>query len=750
MSTFNGIVEEFPFIRIDYFRKIPDKPAPLACFLSHVHSDHLQGLESFRSPFIYCSAVTRELLLRIEKYPHRMNFTKGILESRKQHYGHLAKLLRPIPLNTPTDIELTPRQRIRVTLLDANHCAGAVMFLIEGDGKSILYTGDIRAESWWVSKLVRHPVLIPYTCGLKRLDTIYLDTTFAIKSHIYRTFPSKAEGIRELLEKVQHYSDDTIFYLRAWTFGYEDVWLALSAALNSKVHVDRYQLGLYQSLSSRSHTTSGLDDALFLCGFQLGNKFIPGCLTADEGARIHSCEPGAFCSTMVSGNAVFITPIVTRAGDGSEVPELGAGGGKGDLYQSHELQLPDESTVQQLEKLCLEQIEDSQVLSQTKEALVSAFKSKNKTLSLDQYGLKDDSDISLRELVAIISSGQKDRTEVSDGNGSAGLRDKGGRELPRTIQFPYSRHSSYSELCEFVSAFKPRDIYPCTVDPETWNEEVSMRSLFGRLCSGEDFSHDRYMREMLDQSELRPSKRVRQEGSSFMTSSQQSSISHQSMDDEHVDSVTSGSANGILPTPQAVSYSYQRNEDSVQDRIRNIRDCLEEMKDQMLFTNGPLPAYMRETRRQKGPEQSKQKQHEMDQHNNQESVMSVSLSTTDPTSQSNCNIATKSESQLSIPISLFESQNHDDNTDGSSDLYIEGAPSNDNDGNAGGNDPSLIVGPGEDTLLNKSSTSSPSSSIALKNRLRAYHAARAGTFDAWSEVSLVSAGNNHTEEEIEL
>jgi Cft2 family RNA processing exonuclease len=73
-----------------------------------------------------------------------MNFSKGILESRQLHYKYLSKLLRPIPLNTPTVIELTPRLSIRVTLLDANHCTGAVMFLIEGDGKAILYTGDIR------------------------------------------------------------------------------------------------------------------------------------------------------------------------------------------------------------------------------------------------------------------------------------------------------------------------------------------------------------------------------------------------------------------------------------------------------------------------------------------------------------------------------------------------------------------------------------------------------------------------------
>ena len=49
-------------------------------------------------------------------------------------------LAKALPLETPTVIELDPKTRIRVTLFDANHCVGAVMFLIEGDGKAILYT----------------------------------------------------------------------------------------------------------------------------------------------------------------------------------------------------------------------------------------------------------------------------------------------------------------------------------------------------------------------------------------------------------------------------------------------------------------------------------------------------------------------------------------------------------------------------------------------------------------------------------
>lgn len=241
MSTFNGIVSEFPRIRIDFFRIHSSQPPPLACFLSHIHSDHLQGLESLKAPFVYCSAATRRLLLRLEKYPHRMNFMKGVLESRKQHYRHLKLVLKAIPLECPTEIELGPRETIRVTLFDANHCPGAVMFLIQGNHSAILYTGDIRSEQWWVNSLVRSPVLLPYTTGLKRLDRIYLDTTFATKDDVYRSFPSKAEGIRELLTKVAQQPPETLFYFSAWTLGYEDVWIALSSFLQSQVsHVFKY------------------------------------------------------------------------------------------------------------------------------------------------------------------------------------------------------------------------------------------------------------------------------------------------------------------------------------------------------------------------------------------------------------------------------------------------------------------------------------------------------------------------------
>ena len=130
------------------------------------------------------------------------------------------------------------------------------MFLIESNLKAILYTGDIRctfeanfdgllllislmlslAEPWWVNSIIRNPIVVPYCCGLRRLDKIYLDTTFASDTGLYRAFPAKAEGLSELLTKISRYPASTVFHFHAWTLGYEDVWIALASALGSQVH----------------------------------------------------------------------------------------------------------------------------------------------------------------------------------------------------------------------------------------------------------------------------------------------------------------------------------------------------------------------------------------------------------------------------------------------------------------------------------------------------------------------------------
>ncbi|CVK93405.1 uncharacterized protein FMAN_02813 [Fusarium mangiferae] len=489
MSTFNGIISEFPDIRIDFFRRNAGAQPPLACFLSHVHSDHLAGIESLRSPFVYCSAATKEILLRLERYPCRINYAKGVLELRQQTFKHLRKVLKPLPLETPTSIELCPGREIQVTLFDANHCPGAVMFLVEGDNKAVLYTGDIRSEPWFVNALSRNPNLIEYTSGIKTIDKIYLDTSFTENV----PFQTKAQGIAELLRKVSQYPSDTIFHLQAWTYGYEDVWLALSKALKSKIHVDDYKLRIYGSLKSKTpdsrfdtdiHLTP---ESPALTGHMCGNTPQPGCLTSDTDVRLHSCEKGNLCEVAQRPNTISIQPIVAHLPTGEDLAEVGVGGGGVDLQREAELEFLDQASLATLFNTFLSSSISSTDMSDILEGTLEKIASAGRNIPLD-WDINTLNAHSAEEVIMMLvdkvrknPKNQKQRDECS---------------LPRTIYFPYSRHSSLPELRHFVQAFRPLDVWPCTVNNAEWLKNgITIGGLFGPSCSGELFEHDLVMQD---------------------------------------------------------------------------------------------------------------------------------------------------------------------------------------------------------------------------------------------------------------
>lgn len=195
-----------------------------------------------------------------------------------------------------------------------------------------------------------------------------------------------------------------------------------------QVHVDRYQMGLYRSLAQGSGSR-GASEAPGLCGFELGNRVAAGCLSESTDIRIHSCERGVSCVTARQPGTVYIIPIVNRTSDGAELPEVGAGGGIGDLYQTHELELPDERALSELEKLCFQHIRDEQVLVQMRQTLLEAFMSKKKALSLDWYGINEEEDISLERMIATLGRGLAEG-RCSKPEGSA---DKDSKRLPNTI-----------------------------------------------------------------------------------------------------------------------------------------------------------------------------------------------------------------------------------------------------------------------------------------------------------------------------
>ncbi|PHH60969.1 hypothetical protein CDD81_984 [Ophiocordyceps australis] len=415
------------------------------------------------------------MLLRLERFECRVNYASGILEARRQTYKHLAKVLKPLPLDTPTLIQLGPSNHVQITLFDANHCPGAVMFLIEGGNKAILYTGDMRSEPWFINSLLRNPLLVEYTAQLKHLDTIYLDTTHTANV----AFASKADGIAQLVSQVLQYPPHTVFYIHAYTYGYEDVWIALSKALNSPIHVDDYKLRIYSSLSHSHppHQYHLSPSAASLTGYMAANTPRPGCLTTDTAVRLHSCESANKCAVASAPAVVHIHPIVARLPSGDDMPDKAL---ETDLERRAELAVaPHQESVSRLEDILTSNGVSSSLPDETQKravqkALGHALSSgRNLLLSIDPLSL------------------DSSHVDAAPTPMSTLLPATNPAPLPSIIKFPYSRHSSYPELCAFVQAFKPRDVWPCTANPQQWARQgLSIKSLFGAYCSNTDFAHD--------------------------------------------------------------------------------------------------------------------------------------------------------------------------------------------------------------------------------------------------------------------
>lgn len=88
-------------------------------------------------------------------------------------------------MHEPTPIKMSDTLEVIVTLLDANHCVGAAMVLIEGYMGTVLYTGDIRFNR---SIFQQYTELYPpskynerFEACSKHIDVLYLDNTFLKK-----------------------------------------------------------------------------------------------------------------------------------------------------------------------------------------------------------------------------------------------------------------------------------------------------------------------------------------------------------------------------------------------------------------------------------------------------------------------------------------------------------------------------------------------------------------------------------------
>ncbi|KAF0924895.1 hypothetical protein E2562_014977 [Oryza meyeriana var. granulata] len=201
-----------------FYKKIPGTPFTVdafrygavegsrAYFLSHFHHDHYGGLtKKWCHGPIYCTDLTARLV-------------KMCLSVNSEY-------ICPMELDKEYLIE-----GVAVTLLEANHCPGAAVIHFRlGDGKTYLHTGDFRASK----SMQLHPLL-----QRGHINLLYLDTTYCNPKY---KFPPKADVIDFVVRTAQRYllkEPKTLIVVGAYSIGKENVYLAISQALEVPIYTD--------------------------------------------------------------------------------------------------------------------------------------------------------------------------------------------------------------------------------------------------------------------------------------------------------------------------------------------------------------------------------------------------------------------------------------------------------------------------------------------------------------------------------
>ena len=244
----NGFGQKKPYGACPSFKKIPgtdycvdgfhyaDPALTHNYFLTHFHSDHYGGItKHWNAGVIFCSLPTANLV--------------------HEQLGVDRQFLHPLPLLTPTVLE-SKGKPVTVTLLDANHCPGAIMFLFEVGKRVILHVGDFR---WNYGIMSRQAPLRPY-CRIpwsgndseKRIDDVYFDTTYCDPQY---SLPSQAECIEAASEvavqevkSARAAKSRLLMLFGAYTIGKEAVYMSVATKLGLKVYVDKRRFRILSAL----------------------------------------------------------------------------------------------------------------------------------------------------------------------------------------------------------------------------------------------------------------------------------------------------------------------------------------------------------------------------------------------------------------------------------------------------------------------------------------------------------------------
>lgn len=182
--------------------------------LSHFHSDHTRGLDRDRSAGpIVASPETARLASRIRRVPSERFLALSP--------GETLSLETPLPL--------------RVTALEANHCPGAVMFLVESDHGRLLYTGDFRFDDAMRGALAALPAV----------DLVVADNTY---DHPRYRFPRQEAAIEQVVAIAAEHAGRREVAIAVYTIGKTRILEALHARLGVPTYVGEPTARVYKAL----------------------------------------------------------------------------------------------------------------------------------------------------------------------------------------------------------------------------------------------------------------------------------------------------------------------------------------------------------------------------------------------------------------------------------------------------------------------------------------------------------------------
>ncbi|XP_006092560.1 5' exonuclease Apollo [Myotis lucifugus] len=213
----NGVLIPHTPIAVDFWSLRRAGSARLF-FLSHMHSDHTVGLSSTWARPLYCSPITAFLLHR------HLQVSKRWIRALEVGESHV------LPLDE------IGRETMTVTLMDANHCPGSVMFLFEGYFGTILYTGDFR----FTPAMLKEPAL---SVG-KQIHTLYLDNT---NCNPALDLPSQHEAAQQIVALIRKHPQHDV-KIGLYSLGKESLLEQLALEFQTWVVLSPRRLELVQLL----------------------------------------------------------------------------------------------------------------------------------------------------------------------------------------------------------------------------------------------------------------------------------------------------------------------------------------------------------------------------------------------------------------------------------------------------------------------------------------------------------------------